>query len=127
MPPGANEAEVVYGRIAEHGQVAVLTRSMLGALSQLAIQINVPPDDVTQHRTMPTVGNVGLEHRPVVIIHSGSEAPAETFTSVRYRQSWFWIADDDFDSKLAFTILQILLAISRTENTPGAILTIPAG
>ena len=46
MPPGANEAEVVYGLSAEPGQVAVLTRSMLGVLGQLALQIDVPPDDV---------------------------------------------------------------------------------
>ena len=89
--------------------------------------IDVPPDDVAQHRTLPTVGNIGLEHRPVVIIHSGAAAPADVFTSVQYRRTWFWIAEEDFDSKLAFTIVQILLALSRTENTPGAIVTIPAG
>ncbi len=127
MPPGVTEAEVVYGNSPKPGQVAVLSRSMLGVLVQLGIQINVPLDDVAQHRTLPTVGNVGREHRPVVIIHSGPVAPADAFTSVQYRRTWFWIAEDDFDSKLAFTIVQILLALSRTENAPGAIVTIPAG
>jgi hypothetical protein len=127
MPPSVSEAEVVYGRRSERGQVAVLTRSMLGALGQLAIQIDIPPDDVARHRTLPSVGNVGPEHRPVVIIHSGSAAPADVFTSAQYRGTWFWVAEDDFDSKLAFTVLQVLLALARTENTPGAILTIPAG
>jgi hypothetical protein len=46
---------------------------------------------------------------------------------VQYRRTWFWIAEDDFDSKLAFTVLQILLALARTETAPGAIVTIPAG
>jgi hypothetical protein len=73
------------------------------------------------------VGNIGLEHRPVVIIHSGAAAPADVFTSAQYRRTWFWIAEDDFDSKLAFTVLQILLALARTQNAPGAIVTIPAG
>jgi hypothetical protein len=126
MAPGVSEAEVVYGSNPEPGQVTVLTRSMLFVLSQLAIQIDVPPDDVARHRTLPTVGNVGLEHRPVVIIHSGVAAPADTFTSVRYGRTWFWIAEDDFDSKLAFAIVQTLLALARTETAPGAILTIPA-
>ncbi len=127
MPPAVSEAEVVYGLSPQPGQVAVLSRSMLGVLAQLGLQIDVPPDDVAQHRTLPTVGNIGLEHRPVVIIHSGAVAPADVFTSVQYRRTWFWIAEDDFDSKLAFTVLQILLALARTEIAPGAIVTIPAG
>src|ERR1700722_10526071 len=127
MPPSAHEAEVVYGLSPEPGQVAVLTRSMLGVMARLSLQIDVPPDDVTRHRTLPTVGNVGPEQRPVVIIRSGTSAPVEVFTSVQYRGTWFWIAEDDFDSELAFSILQILLAIARTEPAPGAIVTIPAG
>jgi hypothetical protein len=127
MPPGVSEAEFVYGLNPQPGQVALLTRSMLGALGQLALQIDVPPDDVARHLTFPSVGNIGLEHRPVVIIHAGPAAPADVFTAVQYHRTWFWIAEDDFDSKLAFTVLQILLALSRTQNAPGAIVTIPAG
>ena len=127
MPLSVREAEVVYGLSPEPGQVAVLTRSMLGVMAQLGLQIDVPPDDVTRHRTLPTVGNVGPELRPVVIIRSGTAAPAEVFTSVQYRRTWFWIAEDDFDSELAFSVLQILLSIARTESAPGAIVTIPAG
>jgi hypothetical protein len=126
MPRAATEVEVVYGVSAQPGQIAVLTRSMLGVLGHLSLQIDVPPDDVARHLTQPTVGNIGLEQRPVVIVHSGAVAPADVFTSVQYRQTWFWIAEDDFDSKLAFTVLQILLALARTEVAPGAIVTIPA-
>jgi hypothetical protein len=127
MPSGVSEAEVVYGYSRAPGQVALLSRSMLGVLAQLSLQMEVPPDDIARHRTLPTVGNIGLEHRPVVIVHSGAAAPADVFTSAQYRGTWFWIAEDDFDSKLAFTIVQILLALSRTEIAPGAIVTIPAG
>jgi hypothetical protein len=127
LPPAVSEAEVVYGVSPRPGQVAVLSRSMLGMLAQLSLQIDVPPDDIVRHLTLTTVGNVGPEHRPVVIIHSGAAAPADVFTSVQYRRTWFWIAEDDFDSKLAFTVLQILLALVRTEIAPGAIVTIPAG
>jgi hypothetical protein len=127
LPAALSEAEVVYGLNPQPGQVAVLTRSMLGMLAQLSLQIDVPPDDIVRHWTHPTVGNVGPEHRPVVIIHSGVAAPSDVFTSVQYLRTWFWIAQDDFDSKLAFTVLQILLALVRTEIPPGAIVTIPAG
>ena len=88
-------------------------------VAQLGLQIDVPPDDVARHRTLPTVGNIGLERRPVVIIHSGAAAPADVFTSVQYRRTWFWIAEDDFDSKLAFSVLEILLALARTKIRAG--------
>ena len=64
VAPQATEAEVIYGRTAGPGQVAMITRSVLGVMSQLAIQIAVPAEDIARHRTLPTVGNVGLERRP---------------------------------------------------------------
>jgi hypothetical protein len=126
LSPGETETEIVYGVVPRPGQVAILSRSMLGVLAQLSLQIDVPPEDVARRLTQPTVGSIGLEQRPVVIIHSGPAAPAEAFTSVQYHRTWFWIDEDDFDSKLAFSVLQILLALARTEITPGAVVTIPA-
>jgi hypothetical protein len=126
LPPDATEAQVVYGVTPGHGEVAIISRSILGVLASLSLQVDVPPEDVARNLTHPTVGNIGLEHRPVVIIHSGPAAPAEAFTSVQYHHTWFWIAEDDFDSKVAFTVLQILLALGRTEIAPGAVVTIPA-
>jgi hypothetical protein len=126
LAPQTMEAEVVYGRSAGPGQVAVITRSVLGIMSQLAIQIAVPPEDITKHRTLPTVGNVGLENRPVVIIHCDKAKPSNAFTSVRYGDNIFWIDNDDFDSKLAFTVLQVLLALARSGSGPGALVSVPA-
>ena len=125
---GVREAEVVYGRSAEKpGQIAILTRSMLGVLNQIGAQIEVPADDVAHGRTLPTVGVIGIEHRPVVVVHSGRSAPADAFTSVKYGDTWFWVSNDDFDSKLAFTVVQILLALATTSTGPGTIITIPTG
>lgn len=126
LSTAVSQAEVIYGLNPRPGQVAILSRPILGVLAQLSLQIDVPPDDVVRNLTLPTVGNVGPEGRPVVIIHAGPIAPADVFTSAQYRATWFWIAEDDFDSKLAFTVLQILLALARTEIPPGAIVTIPA-
>jgi hypothetical protein len=126
IPPAAIEAEVFYGVNAKPGQVAIRTRSMLNVLAQVSLQIDVPEDDIARRLTLPTVGNIGPEHRPVVIIHSGTAAPADVFTSVQYHQTWFWISEDGFDSKLGFSVLQVLLALGRSEVAPGAIVTIPA-
>ncbi len=128
LSPAAREAEVIYGRApTASGQVAILTRSMLGVLGQLAFQIEVPPEDIASGRTMATVGEIGVERRPTMRVRSGAAAPADAFTAVEYHRRWFWVADDDFDSKLAFTMLQILLSLAKTSSAPGTVITIPAG
>jgi hypothetical protein len=127
MKAGSRDAEVVYGRVAGPGQVAMLTRSMLSVLNQIGSQVEVPQADVARGLTLPTVGNVGIERRPAVVVHSGRAAPRDAYVSIAYHEHWFWIASDDFDSKLAFTTVQILLALATTSTGPGTIITIPTG
>lgn len=128
LKPDASGASVVYGvGTRTGGQVAMLTRPMLSILSQLAIQIAVPAADIADGETTPSIGSIGVEHRPVVVVHSGEKAPRDAFVAIQYRENWFWISDDDFDSKVAFSVVQILLALTQTTNASGAIITIPAG
>jgi hypothetical protein len=122
------EVELVYGLHAPApGQVAILTRSMLGVLGEVAISIEVPSDDVMRGRTVPTIAAIGIERGPVVTVHSGRVAPQDSFAAAEYRGTWFWIANDDFASKLAFSVIQILFATAKVGHAPGAIITIPAG
>jgi len=128
MKPDASSAEVVYGAgKSAAGQISLLTRPMLSILDQLAIQVDVPASDVADGQTTPSIGNVGIEHRPVVIVQAGSKVPRHAFVAISYHHTWFWISDDDFDSKVAFSIVQILLALVQTTNASGAVITIPAG
>ncbi len=128
IAPGAFGAEVVYGAgTGAGGQIPILTRPMLSILNQLAIQVDVPAADIADGETTPSVGNIGIEHRPVVIVHSGRKAPPDAFVAIQYHQTWFWISGGDFDSKVAFTLVQILLALTQTTNASGAVITIPAG
>jgi len=128
MEPDASGAEVIYGvGTRAGGQISILTRPMLSILGQLAIQVDVPAADVADGETTPSIGNIGIEHRPVVVVHSGSKAPHNAFAAIQYHQTWFWISDRDFDSKVAFSIVQILLALTQTTNASGAVITIPAG
>jgi hypothetical protein len=128
MEPDASRSEVVYGAgTPARGQISILTRPMLSILSQLAIQVEVPAADIADGETTPSVGNIGIEHRPVVIVFSGGKAPRHAFVAIQYHETWFWISDNDFDSKVAFSIVQILLALTQTSNASGAVITIPAG
>ena len=128
LPARSREVKVVYGPSASgRGELAILSRSILGVLSQLAVQAEVPAADVALGYTRASIGDIGIEQRPIVIIHSGVEEPKNPFTAVEYNQQWFWIENGDFDSKLAFTVVSILLALAKTTAAPGAIVTIPAG
>ncbi len=128
VPATVHEVEIVYGRVASgRGQVPLLTRSVLGALGQIGIQADVPEADVASGRTLPTITDPAVERRPVVIIHSGRTRPPSAFTDIEYGGNWFWISNEDFDSKLAFLVVNLLLALSKNASAPGTVITIPAG
>lgn len=84
--------------------------------------IDVPPVDVANGRTWPTVASASP-----ILIHSGSAAPGEAFVAVEYDRRSYWIRSDDFRSKLTFAVLQNFLALAATRHAPGAVVTIPAG
>ncbi len=128
MQPLASGAAVVYGAGSPGGdQISMLTRPMLSILNQLAIQVDVPAADIADGETTTSVGNIGIEYRPVVVVHSGSKAPPDAFVGIQYHRTWFWISNNDFDSKIAFSVVQILFALVQTTNASGAVITIPAG
>lgn len=121
------EAEVVYGSGSPSpGTVSILTRPILGVLGQIASEIEVSPQDVAEHRTIPTVDDTAILSRPTIIIHNGEKPPRDAFSSVRYHGRWYWIADTDFDSKLAFSVMQTLVSLAETTQPSGTVVTIPA-
>jgi hypothetical protein len=127
LQPRAVEVEVVYGQSPSTSeQIAVLTRSMLGVLTQVALEIEVPPGDIARGRTVPTMERRAIEHRAFVTIHSGPSKPDDSFGAVEYDKTWFWIDNNDFDSKVAFTLITILLATAKTITAPGTVISIPA-
>nr|WP_321572873.1 hypothetical protein [Bombella apis] len=128
LEPNTAEAEIVYGPYPKkQGQIAILTRSMLAMLTQLSYEMEVPEKDVRSGRTLPTIGQVGIESRPEVAIHSGRNEPGESYVSVFYKKCWYWISDTDFRSKEAFTMVQVLSTLAATSHGGGAVVTIPAG
>ena len=129
LPARTSEVEVVYGRVASGpNQVAMLTRPIFAILAQVGAEIEVPPQDIASGQTIrpPLPTEPGM--KPAIVIHSGPTKPANAHVAARHGDAWFWIDADDFDSKIAYSILQTLLALARgaTAATP-AVLSIPAG
>jgi len=89
IDPGAQELSVVYGALPQNNrEIAILTRSMLEILVELASYIDVPQVHVAEQRTLASdvdgvkkVGGLVTEVR----IHSGLERPTDAFVMVPYR------------------------------------------
>ena len=128
VPVNPKDFEVIYGRASvRQNQVAILTRSVLGILGEIAYTANVPSADVRSNQTVATFGDSMGSQSAVVIIHSGRREPGNAFAKIQYNRNWFWISTSDFNSKVAFAVVQILLALAETTHAPGTVITIPTG
>jgi len=75
---------------------------------------------------VPTMERRATERRQFVTIHSGPSKPDDAFGAIEYDRTWFWIDNNDFDSKATFTVVTILLATAKTITAPGTVISIPA-
>ncbi len=128
----AREFKVVYGSIAkDNKEIAILSRSMLEIIIDLASYIEVPAVHVEEKRVNPTMAEEtvqGAAVSPLIRIHSSPDKPSDTFVSVPYRNHWFWIDDRDLRSKSLFSFLIFVFSLTETVGKEGApIITIPAG
>jgi hypothetical protein len=128
----AQEFNVVYGSVAQDNQeIAILTRSMLEILVELASYIDVPVRHVAEQRTTPTIVDeldADAGDGPAVKICSDTKKPTDAFVAVQYRDHWFWIEDRDFMSKRAFSFLMFLFSLAETGASEAApVLTVPTG
>ena len=128
LKPGLQEAKVGYGLIQKDDtEIAMLTRSMLQIMVQLATQVNVPQEHVAEGRTIPSLA-WDDENADVISINNSKEKPEDAFVAVHYRNHWFYIDDRDLKSKTTFTFLMILFSVTETGGKEGLpLVTIPAG
>ena len=127
LPRDTGSFEVVYGQSAAPGRIALMTRSVLGILTDLGAQIDVPAASVASGATKATVGLIGGETRPTIAVHSGPTAPADAYVAIPFENTAYWIDSNDFDSKYAFTVVQDLMALAEADTSSKApIVTIPA-
>jgi hypothetical protein len=130
LDPGGGEFQVVYGSVAANDmQIAILSRSILEILVDLSSFITVPEAHVADRRVTPTaepeVGPSG-PIRPLILIGSSLERPADAFLAVPYRGYWFSIEDRDMGSKRLFSFLMFVFTLVETGVKNGVpVLTIP--
>jgi hypothetical protein len=101
---------------------------MLEILGTIATDIRVPERDVARGLTQANSDDLARNPDDIsrVKILSGNAPPQDAFAAVRYNGSWFWIGNDDLNSKRAFTFLTLFFALAETGSVPATpVLTIP--
>ncbi|HUN82255.1 MAG TPA: hypothetical protein VMV81_12190 [Phycisphaerae bacterium] len=132
IDPKGDEFRVVYGSVAkDSSEIAILTRSVLEIMIDLASAIEVPAAHVEENRVRATMEEdtvAGVPIPPLIKIHSARFKPGDAFVAVPYRNYWFYIDDRDMQSKSVFSFLMYLFSLTDTEEKEGApIITIPSG
>jgi hypothetical protein len=127
MSPTRETFTLVYSPVAgAEGELAVNSRSMFQILQTFASYVDVPAADLKSRVAPPMSTDRPDPLRPVTI-RSGPDKPANSYAAVRYRGSWFWVDDADWQTKrsmLAVVFFFTLAEGSGSERVP--LLTIPA-
>jgi hypothetical protein len=131
LSPTLEKFKVYYGGYSgKDDEIAIMTRSMLQIMFELAAGVQVPEADVLRGRAAP--GQVegwarATRSLPSVNILCGNEAPSNASVAVQYNRQWFWIPDTDFRSKAVFGTVMLLFSISDIGMKGGGpIVTVPA-
>ena len=126
LKPGIRELDVGYGSIPSGDtEIALLSRSMLQIMANVASAFDVPERDVAEGRVTPT--RLDAAEPAVLRVQESAEKPADAFVSVRYRDRWFWIDDRDNPSKRSFAFMMLMFSLTETGTAQAApVLTIPA-
>ena len=132
LDPEGHEFRLMYGHFSQSSdELAILTRSMMEVLMEIATYVEVPPKDLEEGRLRPVLKDTielppGLSH--IMRIVSSENKPADAFVSVRYRDDWFWIDDRDPLSRGMLSFLMVLFSLAETGGPSVApLVTIQAG
>lgn len=104
--------------------ISVATRSLIATMNYLSQGVEAPVMDLEAGRVTRTLGNDGKDFdwqsmlSGIFRVTPSAEPPDNAAVAVRYRDSWFRIADNDLDSKATFALLSQLLALQGGQ-TPG--------
>src|SRR5581483_710393 len=127
LRPEQRDFQVVFGAAARGpNEIAILTRSIIRILSELATFVAVPPEHLAKG-IAPDLGEGGGVEEPLFQVSSCTKKPKHSFAAVCYEGRWFWIDKRDTASKRTMAYILVLLALADTgakENLP--VVTIPA-
>jgi hypothetical protein len=111
-------ARLIAGREATSGaEIAIVPRSLLSVLFFLSQGVEVPAEHEREGLVTVTKRPDGSRFdwaelmSPLFRVRTSPGAPERASVAVPYRGHWFYIADDDLDSKTTFSLLTFLFSL----------------
>jgi hypothetical protein len=113
------------------GHTLVLTtRPLMAAINYLSEAVQDAQDDVSSGRVKPTLADDGRTpfdwqqlFDGLFVVHVGKEQPQDADVTVHYRNHWYYIADNDLESKATFVLLTQLIALHSVPPKQGPVLS----
>lgn len=121
LNPSANQFTLTQGELPRNDrELAINTRSMFELMQEMGLGVDIPPEHLRKARRVSAPVRQSVDgsplppYQPMVRIHSGQAAPKDAYTAIQYKDFWFWIDDEDEQTKRLFTFLMILFSLSET-------------
>lgn len=122
-PPSDTGAKVLH----------VYPRSPLATMFYLSNGIDIPEEHVRKGFVTVTRAPDGtpIDWQEVMggifRVRSGKDQPDDAYVAVRHRGYWYWIADDDLETKTTMGLLGFMMALQSVGSPQGAapLLTLP--
>jgi len=126
IPLDQAEFELVYTPAQGNaGELGVATRSLWQILGAMSMGIIVP-DSHDKRRLVPLLDEIGVKEDALLHVLSSTEKPKHSYVTVQYEGEWFWIAEDDWDSKRTFSSILFLFTLAGNYGSEGLpTITIP--
>ena len=104
-------------------EIVLNNRSLMEVLYFASTFVQVPEADLAQGRARSDPDR--LEQDWLKVLNSPTE-PSDAWIKIKYRGYWFYIAEDDLNSRAEFTLLDAMFS-SVVGNVPGGkpLLTLP--
>lgn len=117
LDPARNSFRVVAGHGTDDpGEISVNCYAIMQILASLSIRVDVPEADMKAGRATPGLQTDSARLNPLgAHIRSSKDEPQNVFTSVRFRDRWFWVDDTDLATKRLFSF--ILMAFTLTDDS----------
>ncbi|MDP3561243.1 MAG: hypothetical protein Q8R83_03590 [Legionellaceae bacterium] len=103
-------------RTSQKNEMFAESRTISELLYYLSKGVRVPPEDMNTHAPMLVLPNKQyFDWRAIVggifDVYSSKTAPANAYVAIRYKGHWFYLKDDDFNSKETMMLLSMITGI----------------
>lgn len=124
---------VVAGDPTDRTSLVITTRPVMAALHFLATGVEVPDRDLAAGLVRRTTREDGAPFdwqemlSGLFRVRVSDQAPGNATTMVRYRGAWFYIPDDDLETKSTFVLLAQVIALHSAPPSTSAPISYSVG